>query len=141
MSMKRIFGFGLLATMAAAGAAFAGQQARFHLPVGARWGAVTLEPGDYQVSLPETTLGNPQFILTADNRSRYILPLATEYDAGRTGGSGQSYLQLVKVDGSYFVSKYRSGTGKVFSFAVPKHEKHKLEMTDRDVVQLGVSGN
>ncbi len=141
MSMNRMLGFGLLAMTAAVGAAQAGEQARFHMPVEAHWGNVVLAPGDYKLSLPEASLGVPQFILKGTDRDKYIQPLVTDYDDGFRRDASHSYLQLVKVNGGYFVAKYRSGpTGKTFNFAVPK-QKHQVQMADQDVVEVGVSGN
>jgi hypothetical protein len=139
MNINRIFSFGLLVMTAAAGAAQAEQQATFHLPFEARWGLVTLAPGDYKVLLPGSAPGISQFIVDRDHHSRFVQPLITDYDQGENPGSSRSYLQLVNVDGTYFVSKYRSGmTGKTFTFRVPK-PKHQLRMTARDVVNVETS--
>jgi hypothetical protein len=139
MSMNRILSIGFLAMTIAAGAAHAAQQAKFHLPVEARWGDATLPPGDYKVSLPELSLGVSQFVVKSNDKTRYVLPMVTD----RADGSSHdpSYLRLVKVNGTYFVAEYRStAAGKTFSFAVPK-PKRQVEITDQDVLKLGVSGN
>jgi hypothetical protein len=141
MSMKHIFGFGLLVMTVAAGAAQAEVQAKFHLPFGARWGEMTLAPGDYVMQLPEASLGVRQFTVTGDHKTGYVQPVVTDYHDALTNDSDRSYLQLVKVNGTYFVTKYRSGaTGKLFSFAVPTH-KHKKGTTEEEVVKLGFSSN
>jgi len=139
MSMRHIFSFGLLAMTIAAGSVHAAVQAKFHLPVGARWGQMTLAPGDYKVLLPEGSLGVRQFTVKGDAKTGYVQPVVTDDNDGLVNESGGSYLQLVKVDGTFFIAKYRSGaTGKMFSFAVPKHKKGTA---DDEVLKLGFSGN
>ena len=141
MSMNRMFSFGLLVATMATGAAHAAVQAKFHLPVGAHWGEVTLAPGDYQVSLPEPGLGVWHFTVKGDDKTGYIRPMATDYEENLGHDSSHNYLQLVKVNGTYYVAKYQSGvTGKMFSFAVPKR-KHQLRMSDREAVNVGASSN
>jgi hypothetical protein len=141
MSINRIFNLGLLVMTVAVGAAHAGVQAEFHLPFGARWGQMTLAPGDYKLTLPEMALGHRQFTVTSNDRTGYVQPMVADYGQSLEGDSGHSYLKLVKVNGTYFVAEYRSGvTGKTFNFAVPK-QKHNLEMTDQDVTKVEVSGN
>ncbi len=140
MNISHVFGFGLLAITLAAGAAQAGQQAAFHLPFEARWGELTMAPGDYKVSLPEVSLGIRQFSINGGDKTGFVQPMVTD-DEGIRSHSSDSYLELVKVNGTYFVAKYRSGaTGKMFSFEVPK-KKHEMELANRDVVKLRVSGN
>jgi hypothetical protein len=141
MNMNRISSLGLLAITAAVGAAHAEVQAKFHLPVQARWGKMTLAPGDYKVSLPQASLGNRQFIVAGDRMTGVIQPLVTDEDRGTTPNSSASYLQLVNVDGTYFIAQYRSGaSGKTFSFAVPK-PKHRLEIVGPESVRVGVGVN
>jgi hypothetical protein len=146
MSMNRIFRFGLLVMTAAAGAVHAAEQAKFHLPFGARWGEVTLAPGDYKVALPEASLGNRQFVVRGKDvqgkdKTGYVQPLVADSDDSLRHDPNHSYLQLVKVNGTYFVAKYRSGsTGQLFSFAVPK-QKREVRMAVRDVVNVGALGN
>jgi hypothetical protein len=138
MSMKHIFGFGLLVTTIAVGSAHAAVQAKFHLPVGARWGQMTLTPGDYQLSLPEGSLGVRQFTVKGHDKTGYVQPTVTDDHDGLINDSTSGSLQLVKVNGTFYVAQYRSAaTGKVFSFAVPKHKR----TADDEVVRLGFSGN
>ncbi len=139
MRMKHILSFGLVAMTMAVGSAHAAVQAKFHLPVGARWGEMTLAPGDYSLSLPEGSLGVRQFTVKGANKTGYVQPTVTDDRDYLTNESSASYLQLVKVNGAFFVAKYRSGpTGKLFSFAVPKHKKGTAE---EEVVKLAFSGN
>jgi hypothetical protein len=138
MKMKHILSYGLLITTIAVGSAHAAVQAKFHLPVGVHWGAMTLAPGDYKLSLPEGALGVRQFTVTGGDKTGYVQPTVTDDNAGLFDDSTRSYLQLVKVNGAFFVAQYRSGaTGKLFSFAVPKHKR----TVDEEVVKLGFSGN
>jgi hypothetical protein len=138
MSMKRIFSFGLMMMTIAVGAARAAVQAKFHLPFGARWGQMTLAPGDYKVLLPDRSLGSPQFVVKGDERTGYVQPIVTDNNNGLMNDSSRSYLQFVKVNGTYFVAKYRSGaTGQVFSFAVPNHKRSE----EQDVRRLTFSNN
>jgi hypothetical protein len=140
MNISRILGFGFLVMTVAAGAAQAGQQATFHLPFEARWGELTLAPGDYKVSLPEASVGIRQFIVRGDDGARYILPIVTDYGTSNRE-SNNSYLELVKVNGTYFVTKFRSGAEeKTFLFSVPKHNR-QTELANQGSVKLGVSGN
>jgi hypothetical protein len=141
MIMNRIFSFGLLVLTAAVGAAQAGVQAQFHLPFEARWGQAILAPGDYKVSLPESSTAGRQWLVTSQDKSVFVQPLVTDHDERWADDSKGSYLTLVKVNGMYVVSQYRSGpTGKVFGFPVPKPQ-HRVTMTDRDVLKLGASTN
>lgn len=92
------------------------QQVKFHLPFEAHWGAAVLEPGDYTLSVPVAEL-QPIFRVSGDRKSSMILPMEMETQHTSSG----SFLQLVNVNGTYFVKEYKSGpTGKTFSFAVPK---------------------
>jgi hypothetical protein len=122
----------------AAGAAHAAVQAKFHLPFGAQWGQMTLAPGDYKVSLPERSLGSPEFVIRSDEKTGYVQSIVTDNNNGLVSDSSRSYLQFVKVNGTYFVAKYRSGaTGQVFSFAVPNHKRG----AEQDVRRLSFSSN
>jgi hypothetical protein len=141
MKMNRIFGLALLVMTAAAGAAHAEVQAKVHLPFAAHWGKVIMAPGDYNISLPEASLGHRQLTVEGGGKTGYIQPLVTDDDDKSTGGEKRSYLEFVKVNGTYFVAQYRSAaSGKIFRFAVPKQQRH-VELSDQDVVRLGVAGN
>lgn len=138
MSMKHIFGFGLLIMTIAVGSAPAAVQAKFHLPVGARWGQMTLAPGDYKLSLPESSLGVREFTVNGNDKTGYVQPTTTDDHDGLVNDSTRSYLQLVKVNGTFYITEYRSAaTGKIFSFAVPKHKR----TAEDEVLRLGFSGN
>lgn len=103
-------GFGICALQASA------QQAKFHLPFEAHWGTAVLAPGDYNISVPFAEV-QPIFHVSGDNKSSMVTPLV----AGEQPLSTHSALQVVNVNGVYFVKEYKSGpTGRVFSFPVPK---------------------
>jgi hypothetical protein len=105
-------GLGLTATRASA------QQATFHLPFAAHWGSTVLESGDYKVSASAGGSGNHLIYVSQPGRSKVVLPEATEIQQRHLDGSS---LELVNVNGAYFVRRYRSElTGQVFTFAVPK---------------------
>ena len=137
MSMNRIFGLSLLVMGAAAGALHAEEQATFHLPVEARWGNMNLAPGDYNISLPKASLGVNEFVVRGDDRTGYVLPLVAD---STRGASQASYLRLVKVNGTYVITQYQSGSnGKVYNFSVPKQRRH-IEMSKQEVLNVDVLG-
>jgi hypothetical protein len=136
--MRHIFSFGLLVATMAVGSAHAAVQAKFHLPCDARWGTMTLAAGDYQMSLPEGSLGVRQFTVKGNDKTGYVQPNITDDNDGLVNDLNRSYLELVKVNGTFYIAKYRSAaTGKLFSFTVPKHKR----TADDEVVRLGFSGN
>ena len=105
-------GLGLTATRANA------QQAAFHLPVAAHWGSIVLESGDYKLSASIGGSGNHLIYISQPGQGKVVLPEATEIPRRKLDGSS---LELVNVNGAYFVRRYRSAvTGQVFTFAVPK---------------------
>jgi hypothetical protein len=138
--LNRIFSFALLAAAAGTGAAQAAQQATFHLPYEAKWGNVTLAPGDYKMALPQISLGQREFLLRGENMNAWVMPMTTDVDALSINPSDKNYLQLVNVDGVFFVSRYQAGTNSViFNFKVPK-SRHKEWITNREVTKIEVGG-
>jgi hypothetical protein len=138
--MRRIFGLTVVALSAGSLVAQAGQLAVFHLPFAAQWGPITLAPGDYRIAVPEIAMSSPQFLVSGKDARGFILPTSTDIEASRLKPSSRSYLQLVKVDGTFFVAKYQSGvTGAAFTFKVP-HSAHAVEMARRDVIEVNASG-
>jgi len=136
-----IFSFALLAAMAGAAAAQTGQQARFHLPFEAKWGGVTLPPGDYRLALPQLSLGSRQFFVNGQEARGFVSPVSTDTNSLRFQHPERSYLRLVKVDGVFHVAQYESGPNRTtFSFKIPK-PNHYVEMASREVVDLDLSGN
>jgi len=139
--ITNIFSFALPAVMAGAAAAQAAQQARFHLPFEAKWGGVTLPPGDYRLALPQLSLGANQFLVNGEEARGFIAPMSTDVDSSRFAHPEHSYLRLVKVDGTFYVAKFESGpSGTTFTFKVPK-PSHQVEMASQEVVNLSLSGD
>ena len=117
---KNMIGFALLASVLSVGSSFAEQLVNFHLPVPVKWGNTTLEPGDYRMELPSSTLGIQTVNMKNDKKSVVALPLLTG-GADPAKLSNKSYLQLVNVNGTYFVRKFTSGmTGRTLMFPIPK---------------------
>jgi hypothetical protein len=120
MRTFRIGTLGLAALCASAIAipAQAEEQATFHLPVRAHWGAAVLEPGDYRVALPAPSVGRIDFQIIGGGKSLRALPQVTDV---RRGSKTRSQLVLAQIDGTYFVREFSSqSAGKAFLFAVPK---------------------
>lgn len=104
-------GLGLTATSASA------QQATFHLPFAAHWGAAVLEPGDYKLSVPVESSGTHLIQVSEYGHSRRMLPQSMDVQGHLDGSS----LEIVTVNGAHFVRRYKSAfTGQVFTFPVPK---------------------
>jgi hypothetical protein len=106
-------GLSLTATSASA------QQATFHLPFVAHWGQTVLEPGDYKLS---ATAGWSAIhliqVFSQQGHSSSMLPQSIDLPQGHLD---RSSLELVNVNGAYFVKRYKSAlTGQVFTFPVPK---------------------
>jgi hypothetical protein len=117
---KNMIGFALLASVLSVGSSFAEQLVNFHLPVPVKWGNTILEPGDYRMEIPSSSLGLPSVNMKNAKRSVMVLPLMTS-SSDSSKLSNRSYLQLVNVNGTYFVRKYTSGvTGRTLTFAIPK---------------------
>jgi hypothetical protein len=117
---KNMIGFALLASVLSVGSSFAEQLVNFHLPVPVKWGNTILEPGDYRMELPTSSFGIQSVNMKNEKRSVVALPLVTS-SSDPVKVSRKSYLQLVNVNGTYFVRKFTSGvTGRTLTFAVPK---------------------
>jgi hypothetical protein len=105
-------GLGLAVTPASA------QQATFHLPFVAHWGSTVLESGDYKLSALVQSSGVQLINVSQQRHSMTMLPQSTEIQQGHLD---RSSLELVNVNGAYFVKRYKSAiTGQVFTFPVPK---------------------
>jgi hypothetical protein len=105
-------GLGLTATPASA------QQATFHLPFVAHWGQTVLEPGDYKLSATGGWSANHLIqVFSQHGHSSSMLPQSIDLQRHLD----RSSLELVNVNGAYFVRRYKSAlTGQVFTFPVPK---------------------
>ncbi len=105
-------GLGLTAQLASA------QQVTFHLPFAAHWGPMLLESGDYKLLDPVGQSGNHLIYISQPGHSEIVLAQSTETQPRHFD---RSSLELVNVNGAYFVKRYRSAvTGQVFTFPVPK---------------------
>jgi len=117
---KNMFGFALLASVLSVGSSFAQQVVNFHLPVPVKWGNSILEPGGYRMEVPISSVGVQSVCMKNAKRSAFAFPLAMSSTLPKTL-SDNSYLQLVNVNGTYFVRKYTSGmTGQTLLFGIPK---------------------
>ena len=105
-------GLGLTAALASA------QQATFHLPFAVHWGRMVLESGDYKLSDTTGQSGSHLIYVSQRGHGRMVRPQSTEIQQPH---SDQSSLELVNLNGIYFVTRYRSAlTGQVFTFVTPK---------------------
>jgi hypothetical protein len=133
----RILNLAALAAFASTGLMQGAQQATFHLPVTAHWGRAVLEPGDYKMSLPAPYPGENQFLVRGARHSAFELPMLTDIKKP----SRSSSLQLVKINGNYFVRQVSIGsTGKTFTFSVPK-TSHRQEVETSENRTLAIAGN
>ncbi len=106
------------------------QKGTFHLPVAAHWGSVTLQPGDYFVTLPDLSLGERTFRVTGDGKTILEMPIAIDLQKE----SKTSQLELWQIEGNYFVRGFSSAAaGETFTFSVPK--RHPTE----EVAKLRIS--
>jgi hypothetical protein len=139
--VTRILGIGLFTLVSGAGALYAGQQAKFHLPVKATWGGVVLEPGDYSLSLPEVAISNRQFWVTGEGKNVLIPVASTGYDYPGYSHDDRSEITLTNIEGTFYVQSYKSGpSSKEFSFYVPS-AKHRIRMGKRETTKISVSGD
>lgn len=128
---KNILGFALLASVLSMSSGYAEQLVKFHLPVPVKWGSTTLEPGDYRMELPSSITGMQSVCMKNDKKSVVALPLVSGLIQPT---SNKSYLQLVKVNGTYFVRKYTSGvTGRILLFAIPKVHNDDLARNTSEI--------
>jgi hypothetical protein len=139
--VDRILGLAVGAVLIAGAAAPASaQQAQFHLPFEAKWAGIVLPPGDYSVGVVGAPLGNRTFVVRGSAGTSLILPMTADHYGARIEPPAKDYLQLVKVDGDYFVSKYEQGSRAVtFFFKTPKSSR-RVQISDRDSTRIPVSG-
>jgi hypothetical protein len=139
--VNRIFNFAFLTAIIAGTATIASaQQANFHLPFEAKWGALTLPPGDYHVQLPQPSIGSTE-ILVRGPASGFVMTMASDAYGVRKAPSNNDYLQLVKVNDVYYVTKFEDATrATTFWFKAPK-ESHTEQAAAREVLTIPVAGN
>jgi hypothetical protein len=99
------------------------QRATFTLPFEARIGNATLQPGEYRMTVPSATSAIRVVYLYSNGKVQATLPAAIDAYAD----SGQSYLELVNVGGTYFVKKFvSSARGATYNFYVPKAARREI---------------
>ena len=112
------------------------QQVTFHLPFAAHWGSMVLESGDYRLLDPAGQLGNHLIYVSQPGHSEMVLAQSVETQPRHFD---RSSLELVNVNGAYFVRRYRSAlTGQVFTFPVPKATP-ETEMASAAVTSVPVA--
>jgi hypothetical protein len=115
------------------------QQAQFHLPFEAKWGPIVLPPGDYRVSLPQQSAGKSTFYLRGPAGPGFIVPMTTDAYGARSMPAGD-YLELVKVDGVYFVKKYEAGSRALTFFFKTPHPSLRVQIGSTELFRIPVSG-
>jgi hypothetical protein len=100
--VNRIFSVACLTVLIGGAAATASaQQATFHLPVEAKWGALVLQPGDYKIRLPEPALGKHTISVQGPTTGFIVVMTADAYGDRNVAAPASDYLQLGKVDDVY----------------------------------------
>jgi len=108
----------------------------FHLPFAAHWGPMVLESGDYKISTLTGQSGNHLIYVSEPGHSKMVLAQSSETQPRHFD---RSSLELVNVNGAYFVKKYRSAlTGQIFTFPVPKGTP-EAEMASNAVTSIPVA--
>jgi len=121
--MKRVANLiALAATFFFSAFAAHAERATFRLAHEVHWGSLILQPGDYAINIPLARSWPQEISLTLNGKTLYLLPV-TESGGGNLD---HSYLLLIAVRNTYFVSQYNSGpTGKQFTFRVPKEAEQQ----------------
>jgi hypothetical protein len=133
---KNMIGFALLASVLSVGSSFAEQLVNFRLPVPVKWGSTMLEPGDYRMELPSSSLGIQSVCMKNATKAVVALPLVTG-GADPSKVSEKSHLQLVNVNGTYFVRKFTSGvTGRTLLFAIPKVHNDSMAHNNSNAIDI-----
>ena len=117
----------LLATVASAGALCAeGYEGTFTLPFEARWGTVTLPPGDYSFTV--NTVGSNVATIRGENGGAFVMHATI----GENEFAGRSALFLVRhgrtgtVRALHLKTSGRGNRGLVFFYSPPKGEPPML---------------
>lgn len=141
--VDRILGVAMCATLMAGVAATASAQqgrAQFHLPVEAKWGGVVLPPGEYRMSIPQISTGSSTFLVRGPAGTHFILPSTSDAYGARSEARATDYLQLVKVDGEYFVTKFEEGSRSLTFFFKTPRPSRRVQISE-DFANIPVSGN
>ena len=111
------------------------QNAKFNLPVEARWGTILLSPGNYTLRVPDTASGSHIFYLQSNEGTKMTVPTIVNTETA----TGPGRLKLVSVDGTYYVEEYVSATsGTAIEFRVPKSDHRALTAQIRVVTVSGL---
>lgn len=114
-----VLGTGLILAVSQAKA----QAATFTLPFPAHVGKTTLLPGQYRMQLSGTVSPLPAIYLYRDGKLAATVPVFRQF----TQDAGGSYLELVAVGGSHYLSKFISaGDGAVYTFGIPSAVRHQV---------------
>ncbi len=136
--VNRILSFALFTVLVGATAATASaQQASFHLPFEAKWGALVLPPGDYKIQLPRPTLGTREILVHGPVQG-FIMPITSDSYGVRTAPTDHDCLELVKINGVYFVTKYEEASEETTLFFKAPKEVRPEHMASREVVKIQV---
>jgi len=139
---NRISGIAIgAALLCGAAVSASAQQGAFHLPFEAKWAGVLCPPGDYRVTLPDIDVGKTTFVVRGPAGTTLILPMVIDTYGAHAELPNRAYLQLVNVDGAWFVKKYEAGARDLtFYFKTPK-PTHRVQMASQDYSTIPVSGN
>ncbi len=128
---KNTFCVSLLASLLSVGSIYADQQIKFHLPVAVKWGNTMLEPGDYRMEVPSSIFGMQTICMANNHKAVFVLPIAGD---ATQPAVYKSSLQLVNVDGTYFVQKFSSSvSGRTIFFGIPKSHRNSEKLETREV--------
>jgi hypothetical protein len=113
-----------------------GGHATFNLAFPVHVGNVTLQPGEYRVSVPSASSPIRALYLYGDGKVQAALPSTI----GSQAFSDRSYLELINIGGVYFAHKYTSGvTGMEYTFDIPKKFRREIVANAR-ATSVAVSG-
>ncbi len=94
----------------------------FNLPFEAHWGNVTLEPGQYTLSLPSEATLFPVLFVSSQGKTKMIL-VGT---SAAMAESDRSYLRVENIGETHVIRQFRSGPmGKVLTFNVSKSARNE----------------
>ncbi len=111
-------------------------EGNFTLPFEARWGGVTLTPGDYSFSLESAA--SPYMVTLSQGVRKLGFIMATT--ASRTGSSGRSVLIVARNGHKATVTAmYIDGAGVTFLYFVPKAKRQFIAQAPELIQRLPIS--
>jgi hypothetical protein len=112
------------------------QIATFTLPFPAHVGKTTLTPGEYQLRVTAGPSPVPAAYLYRDGK----LVATAAVMRQPTQEANGSYLQVLGIGGSHYISKFvSSGSGAVFTFAIPGAARHEI-LADTRATRISTNG-